>query len=632
MTLHQNLSWLPPTPASFAATCRQLPEGKHADIGAYLRFQASHALDLNDLNRLSRAMAKLDLSGSSLMPIRLGVLSNSTTEYIVPAIVATGARYGLNIIPTVADYGQVAQTALDPNSAINQVQLDAVLLALDHHAQSFAVVPGDLKSAELAVQAAADFVDQVRGALKKHSGAAVIVQTIPRPAESFLGSYDAVMPGSPRTLISELNREIARRISGSTDIVFDVSGLAETVGLGAWHDAKIWNLAKQPFSMDMIPLYADHFCRVLAAMKGRSKKVLVLDLDNTVWGGIIGDDGMEGIKIAQGDATGEAHLELQRVALALRDRGVVLAVSSKNDDEIARAVFRQHPEMLLREEHIAVFQANWDDKATNISAIADALSLGLDSFVFVDDNPVERELVRRTLPQVSVPELPEDPANYSRTLLAAGYFEAIGFSVEDRKRADFYSDNARRLVLQQKVGDLDEYLRSLQMTIFFHPFDEKGQARISQLINKSNQFNLTTRRYTENDVVKMMSDPDVFTLQVRLTDMFGDNGMISVVICRSQGRTWEIDTWLMSCRVLGRRVEEAVLEEIAGEAVKQGVESLLGVYRPTSKNALVKDHYKKLDFSHEATLDDGGTVWRLKLDGSNLDSGFQGERQSAFHP
>jgi FkbH-like protein len=396
--------------------------------------------------------------------------------------------------------------------------------------------------------------------------------------------------------------------------LFDVAHLADTVGLSRFHDPKLWNLAKLPFSSDILPLYADQACRLIAALRGKSKKCLILDLDNTLWGGVIGDDGLDGILLGQGDATGEAHLDVQRTALALRQRGVVLAVSSKNTDEIARQPFTQHAEMLLREEHIAVFQANWQDKATNITAIADELKLGLDSMVFLDDNPVERELVRRLVPEVAVPELPSDPALYGRTLLAAGYFESIAFSAEDKQRADQYRDNARRVALQKQSGDVDGYLLSLNMRLTFQPFDDAGRARIAQLINKSNQFNLTTRRYTEPEVALLQRDPSVFTLQVRLADSFGDNGMISVLICRQSEDAWEIDTWLMSCRVLGRKVELAVLAELTEQARARGITRLLGRYLPTEKNKLVEAHYEKLGFTLLEQTADGSSVWELRVD------------------
>jgi FkbH-like protein len=393
------------------------------------------------------------------------------------------------------------------------------------------------------------------------------------------------------------------------------------VGLAEWHDPQLWNMAKFSFSDQLIPLYADHVARTLAALRGKSRKVLILDLDNTVWGGVIGDDGLNGIKVAQGDAKGEAHLAVQRLALDLRQRGIVLAVCSKNTDEVAREPFEKHPEMLLKLDHIAVFQANWNDKATNIQAIAEELSLGLDAMVFLDDNPVERGLVRKLLPQVAVPELPEEPAYYARTLSAGGYFEALAFASEDLKRAGFYQDNAKRANLQKQAGGVDAYLESLNMTITFQPFDSTLRARIVQLINKSNQFNLTTHRYTDPEITEVENDSKVFTLQVRLADIFGDNGMISVVICRpGESGVWEIDTWLMSCRVLGRKVENMVLREILKHARAAGIHKLIGIYRPTDRNKLVVDHYAKMGFTKVWEEKSGLTRWKLLVEGANPES------------
>ena len=320
-------------------------------------------------------------------------------------------------------------------------------------------------------------------------------------------------------------------------------------------------------------------------------------------------------------------MAVQSLALMLRKRGIVLAVCSKNTDEIARSPFREHPEMLLREEHFAVFQANWNDKATNLKAISDELSLGLDAMVFLDDNPVERGFVRSALPQVAVPELPADPAGFARTLAAAGYFEAIAFSDEDRQRAEMYQLNARRVALQHQVGDLDTYLASLEMEIHFCPFDLTGRARISQLINKSNQFNLTTRRYSEAEIDQVQNDPSAFTMQVRLIDRFGDNGMISVIICRlSEPGIWAIDTWLMSCRVLGRKVETMVLREINMHARAAGINTLVGTYIPSEKNGLVRDHYQALGFAKIGEDESGATRWTLSTSTDVPDGPFKVRR------
>lgn len=618
--LYTELQWLPRAPKDFSAKLKALGASDGA-LGTEFRNLALHALDLNQLTRFAKAIEKAGSNGKSLAPLvpfRLAVLSNSTIDMIVPALTASAIRHGVVLEIIQPSYDQVAQEALTPDSKVNSSKPDAVLFALDYRALPLKLSPGDAEASSATIEGSLGYLQALRDGIKSHSNAICIFQTFAPPPEPLFGNMDRGLPGTLRYLIDAINRELARSALASGDLLLDVAGLAETVGLADWHSPELWNLGKIPFSDEFIPLYGDHVARTVAAIRGKSAKVLVLDLDNTVWGGVIGDDGLEGIKIAQGDALGEAHLAVQRMALDLRRRGIVLAVSSKNSDAIAREPFEKHPEMLLKLSDIAVFQANWNDKATNIQAIAEELCLGLDSLVFLDDNPVERGLVRKLLPQVAVPELPEDPAMYARTLAAAGYFEAVTFSAEDLKRADFYQDNARRATLQKQAGGLDAYLASLDMTITFQPFDGTGRARIVQLINKSNQYNLTTRRYTDSEVAEAENDPQVFTLQVRLADIFGDNGMISVVICRSAGPgVWEIDTWLMSCRVLGRNVEQMVLREILRHARAAGIEKLIGVYRPTDRNKMVVDHYAKLGFFRVADEESGVTRWELLVEGAD---------------
>ena len=615
--LYAELQWLPPAPADYSARLKALA-APSASLGRELQALAQYSLDLNQLTRLARVIAKARSQGNSLAPLtpfRLAVLSNSTVDLIVPTLVASAARHGVALEVYVPPYGQVAQEALIPDSQVNSWKPDAVLFALDYRALPLKLSLGDPDASAATVQGVIGYLQALRNGIKTNQNTVCIFQTFAPPAETLFGSLDCVLPGTLRRLIDSVNRELAEFILGSGDVLLDVAGLAETVGLANWHDPQFWNMAKLAFSGQLIPLYADHVARTIAAIRGKSRRVLILDLDNTVWGGVIGDDGLDGIKIAQGDATGEAHLAVQQLALDLRQRGIVLAVSSKNTDEIARGPFEKHSEMLLKLDHIAVFQANWNDKATNIQAIAEELSLGLDAMVFLDDNPVERGLVRKLLPQVAVPELPQEPAYYARTLAAAGYFEAVALAGEDLKRAGFYQDNARRAELQKQVGGVDAYLKSLDMTIIFQPFDATGRARIVQLINKSNQYNLTTRRYTDPEAAAAQDDPDVFTLQVRLTDTFSDNGMISVVICRpGAAGVWDVDTWLMSCRVLGRMVEHMVLREILEHARAAGIRTLAGVYKPTDRNKLVIDHYSKLGFTKVAEEESGLTRWELAVD------------------
>jgi len=622
-SFYAELQWLPRVPLDYSQRVKDLGKSS-GSLGHHLQALALHALDLNQLTRLAKVMEKARSVEGSLAPLtqfRLAVLSNSTIDLVVPAMVASAARHGIALEVIQPSYDQVAQEALAPDSKINRSKPDAVLLALDYRALPLKTSLGDSEASSASVQGVLGYLQALRNGIKANSNAVCIFQTFASPVESLFGSLDRALPGTMRSLLDSINRELAAFVLGSGDVLLDVAGLAETVGLADWHNPQLWNMAKFSFSDELIPLYADHVARTVAAIRGKSHKVLVLDLDNTVWGGVIGDDGLEGIQIAQGDARGEAHLAVQRLALDLRKRGIVLAVSSKNTDEVARVPFEKHPEMLLKLDHIAVFQANWNDKATNIQAIAEELSLGLDSMVFLDDNPVERGLVRKLLPQVAVPELPEEPAYYARTLAAGGYFEAVAFAGEDLKRAGFYQDNAKRANLQKQVGGVDAYLASLDMTITFQPFDVTGRARIVQLINKSNQYNLTTRRYTDPEIEAAEIDAAVFTLQVRLADIFGDNGMISVVICRpGDSGVWEIDTWLMSCRVLGRKVEHMVLRQILNHARAAGITKLIGTYRPTEKNKLVVDHYAKLGFAKIEEDGAGFTRWELLVDGAAPES------------
>jgi FkbH-like protein len=608
MNLYEHLTWLPPVALDFVQKLRS------AETANDFRTLARHALDENQLrklvNQLKRCQSEQkDLSG--LIPLVVGLLSNATTQSLAPVLIGTGLRYGLLLTVVEAEFNQIAQEAFSDHSAFASSAPKAVMIAIDHRGLPLTPCPGKPEKARQVVADCLSYIKSVVDAVRKKTSAQIILQNLAPNGQDPFGSFEARLPGTLPWLINRLNIELDT-LASSHCFILDVAGLASTVGIGNWHDPTLWNMAKMPFSQRFLPIYAEYVSRILAATQGKSRRCLIMDLDNTLWGGVIGDDGLEGILIGNGDPTAEAHLELQRAILALRARGVVLAVSSKNEDATARSVFQHHPDMLLKESDIAVFQANWQDKAANIQAIAHTLSLGLESMVFLDDNPAERHQVRQALPEVAVPELPEDPAYYAQTLYAAGYFESLGFSEEDQKRADFYQGNAQRAQILSQTNDINAYLESLAMMISLAPFDVTGRARIVQLISKSNQFNLTTARYSDLQIQAFEIDPNIFTRQVRLKDTFGDNGMISVVICKKQHAQWEIDTWLMSCRVLGRRVEEAVLQEIITHALTEGAEKLVGVYRPTAKNSIVKQHYQKLGFTKVTETADA-EQWELNL-------------------
>ncbi len=595
-----DLPWLAPPPEDFKARCDELGGG--APCGGRLRSLAGHALNLNQMTRLHKAMGRIE-DFSPLTPLRLATLSNGTADFTTAAISASALRHGIAVDVVDVPFGMVAQQAFDVNSDLYSGKPEVVLLALDHRG---------LPLGESADEALAH-VEAVCQAITETCGALVIVQTLAAVPEPLFGNFDSLYEASIKARIEAFNAGLVRMVRNGPQVLLDTAAIAATVGLDKWHDPVQWYLAKLSFGQTCLPLYADYVGRLLGAIKGKSRRCLILDLDNTLWGGVIGDDGLDGIVLGQGDPAGEAFLAVQRMALSLRDRGIMLAVCSKNTDETARRPFREHPEMLLKEEHITVFQANWEDKASNIEAIAAELNIGIDSLAFLDDNPAERAQVRAALPDVAVPELPSDPALYPRILAAAGYFDAVAFSQEDRDRVAQYQANAKRLKVKSKARDLGDYLGSLNMVLTVKPFDSIARPRITQLINKSNQFNLTTRRYTESQVAAFETDANVRTFQARLEDTFGDNGIISIVMCHAGGDAWEIDTWLMSCRVLGRRVEEALLNTIAKAAQSEGVRFLNGLYIPTPRNELVKDHFKKLGFERIEHQDNDTTLWRLDL-------------------
>ncbi|WP_174274569.1 HAD-IIIC family phosphatase [Sphingomonas bacterium] len=608
------LPWLPAPEADFRATVRALATAE-APGEADLRRIAATAMDASQLGQLGRVVRRnreAVARNTSFLPVRLGIVGSHTLDQIIDALEGTGLRHGLLLKLTKAPYGQVIQAVLDPASGFAPHSLDYVLLSLDARSLGLHQSRLDEGGAGDAVQAAIDQMILLRDGIRDRIGAACIFQTLAPPTDTLFGHFDRRVAGSPRALVEAFNRRLDT-IALDGDVIVDVAFVASTVGLARWNDAREWHGAKMPFALDATPLYADHVCRVIAAARGKARKCLILDLDNTLWGGVIGDDGVEGIALGNGSGTGEAFAAIQRLALELRQRGVILAVCSKNEEANALIPFREHAEMLLKEEHIAAFVANWNDKAGNIRDIAATLNIGTDSLVFLDDNPVERALVRRELPEVAVPEAGLDPADYPGLVARAGYFEAVSFSDEDRKRADYYAANAERTRTQASITNLADYLASLDMVMTVQPFDGQSRARISQLVNKSNQFNLTTRRYGEDDIQAFERDPRKYTLQVRLEDRFGDNGMISVIIFDKHGDAWSCDTWLMSCRVLGRGVEQAVLAEIAAAARAEGAAALIGHYLPTKKNGLVAEHFAKLGFAQIAGHADGATDWRLDL-------------------
>ena len=577
-----------------------------------LRLILQRKLGPKELNRLWKKLGDLDeaqIKHLRLGQIRLVFAGAATFDHINKDLWLACLRGNIFLKTFSTDFDQVAQIAFSKDQEIAGFNPDIIFLYQDSRNLIDVLQGNHSESIKNQVEQQIGFARK----FQENYSAVTMLNTLVPPSDANHSDADLTHNASVRFNTALYNRCLTDDVVGTGNFIFDLENLASSVGTWRWGKSDYWHLAKMPFDPVCIPVFAERFASLIAAHGGKSRRVLVLDCDNTLWGGVIGDDGIDGVKIGQGSAAGEAFVEIQRTALSLRKRGIVLAVSSKNTEEVALDVFKNHPDMLLREEHISVFRINWVDKAANIEDIAKVLDLGLQSFVFLDDNPAERERVRQALPEVAVPEVGSNPADYPSLLVQAGYFNATFFSEEDSKRADMYSANAKRAETLNSLDDMDAYLESLEMKISLKPFDNVGRPRISQLIAKSNQFNLTTLRLSMAEVEAMENDNNIHDLQIRLTDKFGDNGMISVVIAKKEKTAWTVILWLMSCRVLGRRVEERVLSEIAAKAKAEGIQYLYGEFIPSDRNGIVAEHYKKLGFTLDGTDTDGKETWKLNL-------------------
>jgi FkbH-like protein len=569
----------------------------------------------NSLDEMTRRVIPAPPSDLATKPVRLAILGSCTLAHLHGAIRVAGLRRGIWIDTYENEFGQYLQELSDTSSELHEFKPTAVLFVFDAYH-----VCGGL-TAGMDDAAAAALLDEMKERIREAWRLAreafrcpILQQTILPVHPNLLGNNEHRLSGSKAAFVARLNQELRALADAEGVDLIAVEARAAADGVTKWHDTALWHRSKQEIALTAAPFYGDIVGRLLAAKQGRSAKCLVLDLDNTVWGGVIGDDGLEGIVLGQGSPLGEAYTAFQDYARELSRRGIILAVCSKNDEANAVEPFEKHPEMVLKRGDIACFVANWSDKASNIRAIAKELNIGIDSLVFIDDNPFERNLIRQELPMVAVPEVSDDPTYYPTAIADAGYFEGVAVTEEDRERSGQYQGNLARDALKASVTDLDSYLRGLEMQLIWRRFDKIGLQRVVQLINKSNQFNLTTKRYTEEEVLAVMGDPRAFGLQLRLIDRFGDNGVIAIIIGRlNDDNDLYIDTWLMSCRVLGRQVEPTTLNLIAAEARRLGAGRLIGEYIPTKKNGMVKEHYMKLGFTHESADEAGGNRNTLNL-------------------
>jgi FkbH-like protein len=532
---------------------------------------------------------------------RVAILRSVTVEPLAPMFVAQAASEGIDVELLLGDFGTYAQDILGPKSALYTFAPDVVFLYV--HCADIAPELWERFSGLSAEQVAAVVTrvtsnfEQWIAVLRERTRAHIVVHGLAAPAQVQHGVLDAQLAHGQEDAIREINRGLLALTRGHASIYrLDLDALIARHGRTLWHDERLWQRARLPVSAACLPYLTAEWLRFLVPLAGRLAKVLAVDLDNTLWGGIIGEDGFDGIQLGP-DPPGSHYRDLQQAILDLYHRGIILAVCSKNNDADALEALRSHPQMLLRPEHFAALRINWTEKATNLRSIAAELNLGLDAIAFLDDNPFECEQVRSVLPEVSVIQLGEDPARHAEAIRNFAAFQRLSLSEEDRSRSSYYAGDRLRADLKMTASSLEDFYRSLQMEAHIARVDATTRARIAQLTQKTNQFNLTTRRYTEQQIDDMGNDPRYEVYGVRLKDRYGDNGLVGVAILQFADGEAHIDTFLLSCRVIGRTLETSLLARLVEAARTRQAIRITGLFLPTKKNGPVRDFYADHGFT-----------------------------------
>ena len=544
-------------------------------------------------------LKKLSKTDASALPqYSLAVLGDCATQHLATALRGYGVSVGIRLNLFDADYDQIDAQVMAPDSELYRFAPQGVLLQMctEKLQEAFYDRPPEAR-ASFAEDTYAR-IRQIWSRIGSRIPATVLQCNFPLIDDGVFGQFGNKTEQSFLFQQRKLNYLLMQGCQEAKNtFLIDLDALQTALGRSTFADPKLYYVAKMPISLAALPAAAKLVVDVVRSLQGAVKKCLVLDLDNTLWGGVIGDDGLSGIQIGE-LGTGHAFSDFQKWLKELKNRGILLTVCSKNNEDTAKEPFEKHPEMVLRLEDFSMFVANWEDKARNIRTIQQALNIGMDSMVFLDDNPFERELVRTMIPEITVPELPEDPALYLQYLRGLDLFETASYSREDAGRTEQYREKAQRAAFEAAFQSYDDYLEALQMRASAAAFDPFHYPRIAQLTQRSNQFNLRTVRYTEAEIEALAQDDSRIGLYFTLKDKFGDHGLISVVVLEKQPEdTLFISEWLMSCRVLKRGMEEFIVDKILSVAAQQGFRRVVGEYIPTPKNAMVKDLYEQLGFA-----------------------------------
>lgn len=547
---------------------------------------------------------------SSLLAMRIVVLRNIMIDPIVPYLRYLAYQMGYFATVVLGEYDNVMQESLGANPTLFEDKTDCVLVfayletLAPKLSRSFTMLSAN--EIENEVNTAQDFIDNALAGIRRQTDGTILWHAFEYPVNPALGILDGQSESGQTSTIAGLNKYLLASLKElSNAFIVDTNACLARLGARSYYDVRYWHIGKAPYARDGLKEIAYEDFKYIRPIKGKNKKCVVLDCDNTLWGGIIGEDGLAGIKLGQ-TYPGSFYYEFQQEVINLYHKGILVALCSKNNEEDVWAVFDNHPDMLLKKEHIAAAQINWDDKATNLLQIATDLNIGLDSMVFVDDSEFETNLVRAKLPEVEVLPLPKGKgAEYRGILASCGLFDNVTLSDEDKTRGAMYGAERKRQELKESVGKLDDYYTSLGMVLDIRLSDNFTAARIAQQTQKTNQFNLTSKRYTDADIKRFMTERDSDVLYLKLSDIFGDSGLVGTCIVRYEGSTAEIDTLLLSCRVLGRGVEDVFIMEILGFLKKRGFHIANAGYDATTKNKQVEFFYENHGFANIETSSDG---------------------------
>lgn len=555
----------------------------------------------------------LHSDNGTFMEKRIAILGGSTTNDIKNILELFLLNYGIRPLFYESEYNQFYEDGMFPNPVLEEFSPDIIYI---HTSNRNIVNYPVLTDTREEVQQKADAVLQKYEGLWEHIAdtyhCPVIQNNFELPFYRLMGNKDASDYRGKVNFISRLNLAFGEYAQAHENFyIHDINYEAASYGLDKWSEPFYWHMYKYAMCVPAIPYVAFNLANIIKSIFGKNKKVLNLDLDNTLWGGIIGDDGADNIEIGQETSLGQTYAEFQDYIRQQKQLGVLLTVNSKNDEKNAVAGF-ERPDSVLKREDFVSFKANWEPKSHNLLVAAEELHLLPESFVFVDDNPAEREIIHQQIPGVATPDM-GSVENYIQILDKNGFFEVTNFSEDDIRRNQMYQANEMRKQVQATYTDYGEYLASLEMKGTIGEFEPIYMSRISQLTNKSNQFNLTTRRYSQTEIEETASDPMNITLYGKLEDKFGDNGVVSVVIGKRKENTLHIDLWLMSCRVLKRDMEFAMMDELVEKCQSAGITKIVGYYYPTAKNGMVKDFYAMQGFAKVAEYENGNTVWEYAV-------------------